>query len=167
MAASGCAFWSMIRERIAYLQLKEKVEQETERVSFDSEKHGFRLSDKHYQDLAVSLGGLEGREFLRLHHNPDVDWIRPRKHIFTNSSMCQKLPPPPPYQMRIMVQLIMRFSRIIWKSFCVDVRLGVFKSPTETSSIEQSATFLALVPPGKFTPIVGCKDGAKAEHCTL
>ncbi|OBR14131.1 HET domain-containing protein [Colletotrichum higginsianum IMI 349063] len=147
MAASGCAFWSMIRERIAYLQLKEKVEQETERVSFDSEKHGFRLSDKHYQDLAVSLGGLEGREFLRLHHNPDVDWIRPRKHIFTNSSMCQKLPPPPPYQMRIMVQLIMRFSRIIWKSFCVDVRLGVFKSPTETSSIEQSATFLALVPP--------------------
>ncbi|TQN64874.1 hypothetical protein CSHISOI_10541 [Colletotrichum shisoi] len=147
MAASGCAFWSMIGERIAYLQLKEKVEQETERVSFDSEKHGSRLSNKHYQDLAVSLGGLEGREFLRLHHNPNVDWIHPRKHIFTNSPMCQKLPPASPYPTRIMVQLIMRFSRIIWKSFCADVRLGVFKSPTETSSIEQRATFLALVPP--------------------
>ncbi|KAF2648847.1 HET-domain-containing protein [Lophiostoma macrostomum CBS 122681] len=73
LAASGCNLWAMIRDKLALLELEEKVQGERGNVKFDSTKYERWWSDAHYKDLAASVGGDVEREFWHLRKSP-VFW---------------------------------------------------------------------------------------------
>ncbi|KAK6209475.1 tol protein [Colletotrichum tabaci] len=153
MAASGCTFWSVIKDQIVYRQLERKVKQETKKVPFNHEKHGGEWSNEHYQDLAASLGGLEGREFLRLRHNQGVNWVTVKSSsmgFFKESPKHKMIIPPSPYQIGTTVQLGINFTfDFSWTSgpIHVDVTLRIPESPTEPDLMEIMTSMLAMAPP--------------------
>jgi hypothetical protein len=77
LAASGCNFWAMIRDQLAYIGLVQEAvaKPEPNKVSFNRDKDNIDFrSDEFYTDLAESLGGHREEEFWRLHHQRGVVW---------------------------------------------------------------------------------------------
>lgn len=66
MAASGCAFWTMIQERLEFEAFKVVLEQQCSKVEYNLQKHDGRWSNVHYEALAASMGEDQVKEYRRL-----------------------------------------------------------------------------------------------------
>uniref|UniRef100_L2GDG3 Heterokaryon incompatibility domain-containing protein n=1 Tax=Colletotrichum fructicola (strain Nara gc5) TaxID=1213859 RepID=L2GDG3_COLFN len=66
MAASGCAFWTMIQERLEFEAFKVVLEQQCSKVEYNLQKHDGRWSNVHYEALAASMGEEQVKEYQRL-----------------------------------------------------------------------------------------------------
>ncbi|KAI0134348.1 heterokaryon incompatibility protein-domain-containing protein [Xylariales sp. AK1849] len=156
LAASGCNFWVMIRDKLALIDLDEVVKDECENVTYDRKKYGSWWSDEHYRDLAASHGGDVEKEFLRLRESPigwgylpEADWYEIEY----------------PVTQKEFVRVIIRYealSRIKDRSVSIEVvlvlperlvRTSIYPGDSEPTTTIFWTTLRALTSPGNFANI--------------
>ncbi|KAK8006997.1 hypothetical protein PG989_000987 [Apiospora arundinis] len=175
-AAQGCRLWAMIRDQLAYVRLESKVKQEDKKVEFDHERHERYGSDKHFADLAASMGGSEEKEFWHLRRNRGVFW-----GFASNANGAIEFAVNSPDFVRV----IMGYSStndFTNDAVTVDVRIVMARQPAESlyepyrgDEIwldEYWTQFLVLALPGTLclskspSPCIGLYDGVTDDGAT-